>query len=208
MSVLGHSIAKLGTGLVESSSGGWWWLLRRRMAETRLERALDQLGENSLVVRHETERYRRMHFAVTYWRSAPGPVQMIVYQARKAGISLPDLRLIVLNTDLRTDGSRVLVRRSVLARILSAAMATVVGVHWFLMYVMAVIAPGPAWLKALVIVGIFCVYASLYRGWSLYAYRSLTAIDRCGKQLEQICKQIDLDGPAKLLSARETRACS
>lgn len=97
-------------------------------------------------------------------------------------------------------------RRSVLARILSAAMATVVGVHWLLMYAMAVTAPGPAWLKVPVIAGIFCVYATLYRGWSLYAYRALDATDRCGKQLDQICRQIDLDGPTKILSACETRS--
>lgn len=208
MTALGRHVARLRTGLDEVFSGRWWWLLCRHIAEKRLERMLDQLGENSLVVRHETEHCRRMHFAATYWRSAPGPVRRVILQAKQAGISMSDLRLIVLNTDLRTDGSKVFVRRSVVARILSAAMATVVGVHWFLMYVMTVTAPGPAWLKALVIVGIFCVYASLYRGWSLYAYRSLAAIDRCGKQLEQICMQIDLDGPAKLLSARETRARS
>ena len=156
------------------------------------------------MVRHETERYRRMHFAVTYWRSAPGPVRAIVLQAKQAGISLPDLRLIVLNTDLRTDGARVFVRRSALARILSAAMATVVGVHWLLMYAMAVTAPGPVWLKILVIAGIFCVYATLYRGWSLYAYRALAAVDRCGTRLDQICGQINLDRPSKHLSAKQS----
>ena len=204
MNLLRRYVAKMETGLDEAFSGRWWWLFRRRIAEMRLERALDQLGENSLVVRHETERYRRMHFAVTYWRSAPGPVRAIVLQAKQAGISLPDLRLIVLNTDLRTDGSRVFVRRSVLVRILSAAMATVVGVHWLLMYAMAVTAPGPVWLKILVIAGIFCVYATLYRGWSLYAYRALAAVDRCGTRLDQICGQINLDRPSKHLSAKQS----
>ena len=204
MNLLRRYVAKMETGLDEAFSGRWWWLFRRRIAEMRLERALDQLGENSLVVRHETERYRRMHFAVTYWRSAPGPVRMIVHHARKAGISLPDLRLIVLNTDLRTDGARVFVRRSVLARILSAAMATVVGVHWLLMYAMAVTAPGPIWLKILVIAGIFCVYAALYRGWSLYAYRALAAVDRCGTRLDQICGQNNLGRPSQHLSARQS----
>ena len=187
MNLLRRDVAKLETGLDEGFSGRWWWLICRHVAEKRLERLLDQLGENSLVVRRETERCRRMHFAATYWQSAPGPVRAIVLQAKQAGISLPDLRLIVLNTDLRTDGARVFVRRSVLARILSAAMATVVGVHWLLMYTMAVTAPGPAWLKILVIAGIFCVYATLYRGWSLYAYRALAAVDRCGTRLDQMC---------------------
>ena len=79
-------------------------------------------------------------------------------------------------------------------------MATVVGVHWLLMYAMAVTAPGPAWLKILVIAGIFCVYATLYRGWSLYAYRALAAVDRCGTRLDQTCGQINLDRPSKQLS--------
>lgn len=202
MNVLRHSIAKLEAGLDEAFSGRWWWLICRHVAEKRLERLLDQLGENSLVVRRETERCRQMHFAATYWRSAPGPVRAIVLQAKQAGIRLSDLRLIVLNTDLRTDGATVFVRRSVLARILSAAMATVVGVHWLLMYTMAVTAPGPAWLKILVIAGIFCVYATLYRGWSLYAYRALAAVDRCGTRLDQICGQINL---AELTRPSEVR---
>ncbi|QNP41614.1 hypothetical protein [Lysobacter solisilvae (ex Woo and Kim 2020)] len=198
MTSLRRCITAIETGLDEVFSGRWWWRACRYVAERRLEWVLNQFGENSLAARRETERYRRMQFAVTFWRPAPSPVRQVVLRARQAGVSMSDLQLIVLNTDVRTRSNKAFVRRSVLARALSATMATVVGVHWFLMYVLAVTAPGPIWLKILVILGIFVVYATLYRGWSLYAYRALAAVDQSGKQLDQLCSQSNSGNSAKL----------
>jgi xanthosine utilization system XapX-like protein len=132
-----------------------------------------------------------MHFAVTYWRSASGPVMNGVLKAQQAGLPICDLRLIVLNTDLRFRQNKLFVRRSFLARVFSAGMAMIVGVSWLLMYAIAVTAPSPPLLKVVVILGIFSVYAVLYRGWSLYAYRALVAVDRCGTQLEEICSVLN-----------------
>lgn len=198
MTLLRQGIAKIEIGLDEVFSGRWWWRVRRFMAERRLERALNRHGETSLTVRRETEQCRRMQFAVEFWRSAPSQVRQVVRRAKQAGVHPSDLQLMVLNTDLRTRGDRPIVRRSSVAKILSAAMAIVVGVHWFLMYAMAVTAPGPAWLKILVIIGIFTVYATLYRGWSLYAYRSLVAVARSGEQLDQLCADYGSESGARI----------
>lgn len=174
-------------GLDKVFSGHWWWWTKRYIAERRLERALQRYGERSLPVRRETEMCRRMQFAVEFWRSAPSPIRQVVLKAKQEGVPHSDLQLMVLNTDLRARGDKVFVRRSFIAKILSAAMAIVIGVHWILMYALALTAPGPAWLKVLVIIGTFTAYATLYRGWSLYAYRAIAAVTRSGKQLDKIC---------------------
>ena len=176
----------IGNKLDAFFSAAWWWRARRYLAERRLDQALERSGDKSIAARRETEHYRRMQFAVMFWRNAPAPVRRIALTAHDAGLPMADLRLIVLNTDLRVRNNGVLLRRSALVRALSAAFATIVGLHWLLMYCLAVTAPGPIWLKILVIVGIFAVYATMYHGWSLYAYRALAAIDRSGDELDRI----------------------
>ena len=71
-------------------------------------------------------------------------------------------------------------------RVLSAAFATIVCVHWVLMYCLVALAPGAICLKVLMIVGVFAVYAAMYRGWSLYAYRALAALERSRDELDHI----------------------
>lgn len=178
--------AGFGNRLDAFFSGVWWWRARRYLAERRLGQSLERSGDTSLEARWHTEQYRRMQFAVMYWRNAPAAVRRIAQAAYDAGLPLADIRLIVLNTDLRLHKGATVLRRSSLARALSVAFATIIGLHWLLMYCLAVTAPGATWLKVLVIVGIFTVYATLYRGWSLYACRALATVDRSGPELDRI----------------------
>lgn len=194
--ILRRSLAAIGSKLDTFFAGVWWRHARRYCAEKQLSQALERFGDNSIAARWATERYREMHFAVTYWRSAPALVRRVALAAREAGVSVSDLRLIVLSTDLRMRRNKVFVRRSTLMRVLSAAFATIVCVHWVLMNCLVALAPEAAWLKILAIVGIFVVYATLYRGWSLFGYRALAAVDRSGNLLEQVCVQTQNAHPA------------
>ncbi|UOV04140.1 hypothetical protein MUU75_13460 [Pseudoxanthomonas mexicana] len=187
--ILRRSLAAIGSKLDTFFAGVWWWHARRYRAEKRLGHALERFGDRSIAARWATERYRELHFAATYWRSAPALVRRVALAAREAGVSVTDLRLIVLNTDLCMRRNEVFLRRSTLMRPLSAAFATIVCVHWVLMDCLVVLAPGAAWLKVLAIIGIFVIYATLYRGWSLFGYRALAAVDRSGNLLEQVCVQ-------------------
>ena len=192
-------IKTIGRALDEIFSGRWWWRARRFLAGRRLVRTLQSPGDKSMEARRATERYREMQFAVAYWRSAPSPIRQVVQKARHAGANLEDLQLVVLNTDLRVQGNKVALRRSILARALSAAFATILAVHWTLMCAMTATAPGPVWLKAAVLFALFCVYAALYRGWSLYAYRPLSAIDRSGEAVDQASHQTTESTVARML---------
>lgn len=168
-------------------AGRWYWSLKRWVAEGQLQHALDQYGDQSMQVRRATEQYRRADFAVRYWRSAPGPVMQAAEHALNAGVLLHAVRLAVLNTDLRIRDGQVYLRRSVTVTVLNTIFATIVGVHMFLICLMAVTAPGPACLKIAVILAVTFVYCFLYYGWSLYTSRPQRAIAKHGDTFDAIC---------------------
>ncbi len=168
-------------------AGRWYWSLNRWLIERRLAYALDQHGDQSMQARRATEQYRRAHFAVRYWRSAPGPVMQIAEQAREAGLPMHAIRLVVLNTDLRIRDGNVYLRRPFIVTVLNAIFATIVGTHMFLMCLMAVTAQGPTWLKIVVILAVALVYCFLYYGWSLYTSRPQQVIAAHGHRLDALC---------------------
>lgn len=138
-------------------------------------------------VRQATERYRRADFAVRYWRSAPGPVMKIAEQALDAGVPLHAIRLVVLNSELKIRDGQVRLRRPFIVTVLNTIFATIVGVHMFLMCLMAVTAPGPIWLKITVILAVAFVYCFLYYGWSLYASRPQHVLTEYGRTFDALC---------------------
>ena len=71
--------------------------------------------------------------------------------------------------------------------VLNTVLATIVGVHMFLMCLLAVTAPGPTWLKITVILAVAFVYCFLYYGWSLYTSRPKQIIAEHGQKLDAIC---------------------
>lgn len=170
----------------ELFSGRWWYRWARLVSGRKLERLLETHSEKSFQVRRATENYRRWHFGVRFLRAVPRSVMLVVEQSERAGVPTTDLQLMVLNRDISLKNGAVRVRRLQIVRALSAAFATIAIVHFALMCLMSSVAPAPTWLKALVIAGVFCVYAVLYRGWSLYAYRAIAAIERSGEAVEAI----------------------
>lgn len=182
-----QAIQRIGQALDPFFAGRWYWSMKRWIAERQLQHALEQHGDQSMQVRQATERYRRADFAVRYWRSAPGPVMRIAEQALDAGVPLHAVRLVVLNTDLRIRSGQVHLRRPFIVTVLNTVFATIVGVHMFLMCLMAVTAPGPIWLKVTVILAVAFVYCFLYYGWSLYTSRPQNIIAEYGQELDAIC---------------------
>ncbi len=182
-----QAVQRIGQTLDPFFAGRWYWSTKRWIAERQLQYVLEQHGNQSMQARQATERYRRSDFAVRYWRSAPGPVMRIAEQALDAGVPLHAIRLVVLNTDLRIQSGQVHLRRPFIVTVLNTIFATIVGVHMFLMCLMAVTAPGPIWLKVTVILAVACVYCFLYYGWSLYTSRPQSIIAEYGQKLDAIC---------------------
>lgn len=161
-------------------SGHWWWQLRWWYAKRRLAAILEHHGDQSIEARNATERCRDMDFAVTYWRSAPAPIRQVVIRAREMGVPIQALQLVVLNKDLVQHDGKVVLRRSLLFRILSVAAAVVVALQWIQLTLVTITLSGPTWLKIVVIGFITLFDAVLYRGWSLWLGRPLLIIERWG----------------------------
>jgi len=111
----------------------------------------------------------------------------VAEEARNADMPMEAIRLVVLNTDLRIKDGRVYLRRPFIVTALNAVLATIVGVHMFLMCLMAVTATGPTWLKVLVILAVAFVYCFLYYGWSLYTSRPQQILAKHGHGLDALC---------------------
>lgn len=177
---LRNQLVAVGQGIDWFFSGHWWWRIRWWYAKRRLAATLERHGDQSLEARNATERCRDMDFAVTYWRSAPAPIRQVVIRAREMGVPIQALQLVVLNKDLALHDGKVMLRRSLLFRILSVAAAVVVAVQWFQLTLITLTLSGPVWLKAVVIAVITLFDAVLYRGWSLWLGRPLHIIKRWG----------------------------
>lgn len=175
-------------------AGAWWWRWRQRRAEQRLARVLQERGERSFEAARSADGVAQMDFAARYWRAAPGAVRCVAEAARREGVPLQALRLMVLNRDLYVDGGRVRVRRSRMIRWLAVVATCIVGFHWFLMMVLALAQNGTWQLKAAVMLGFTAAYVFLYRGGSLYLGRACGAASNYGSQLEAISKR-HLGGP-------------
>ncbi|MBS0570120.1 MAG: hypothetical protein JSS28_05905 [Proteobacteria bacterium] len=174
-------------------AGRWFWQALRSNRERRLEKDLLKYGDKSMEARIATERVRRIQFAVEYGRAAPGPVMQIAREATARGISRNDVKLMVLNRDLRLQGSRAEVRSSAfvqaVCRTLSGAFNAVLAIHFVLMCALVVLEHGPLWLKAIVLFATTLIYSVFYRGWALYTSRALRALSRSGRAVEAISNE-------------------
>lgn len=183
-STLRNCLDAMGRGIDWFFSCHWWWQMRWWYARRRLAAILEHHGDQSMEARNATERCRDMDFAVTYWRSAPAPIRQVVIRAREMGVPVQALQLVVLNKDLVQHDGKVVLRRSLLFRILSVTAAVVVALQWIQLTLLTVALPGPAWLKTIVITAITVLDAVLYRGWSLWLGRPLTVVKRWGRLVD------------------------
>lgn len=167
-------------------AGAWWWHWRCRTAERQLEKALESYGEKSFECARATHLVAQMDFAALYWRSAPDGVRRAVQEARKVGIPLDALRLVVLNRDLQLRGGRVCVRRSHVLPVFAAVAWAIVWTHWLLMILLTLTAQGSWPLKIVVAIAVTVIYFALYRGWSLFLSRPCRIISRWRSHLERV----------------------
>lgn len=174
-------------------SGRWWWRWRQRHAEDRLDAVLEQFGEDSFEARRATNEVCEMDFAVQFWRAAPPAVRRHVLLAISHGVSIEDLRIMIVNRDLRMVDGQLKVRRSFLLGGLALASACVAVLHWSLM--MALIdGLDASWSVKLLTAGVVsAIYAILFRGWSLYLGRAFAAVRRSGYSLESLSNSAEAE---------------
>jgi hypothetical protein len=183
-------------------SGRWWWRWRQRRAEDRLDAVLKQFGEVSFEARRATNEVCEMDFAVQFWRAAPPAVRRHVLLAINHGVSIEDLRIMIVNRDLRVVNDELKVRRSLLLGGLALASACVAALHWSLM--MALIdGLNASWSVKLLTAGVVsAIYAILFRGWSLYLGRAWFAVQRSRRQMKSLSEGVRHEQVVQLHSTK------
>lgn len=181
-------------------SGVWLLALRRWWQERKLADALEETGEQSLITRRVTERYRVLERCMCFWRTSPPLVLDTLEAGQRAGIPLDDLQLLALNRDLRVVGNTVKVRRSRWIKLLTPLAIAVVVLNWARLSALVVLASAPWWAKLTALLVITMLLWWFWRGFALYTTRANKAIKRSGAAVEAVALSLGRE-PAKVHTA-------
>jgi hypothetical protein len=187
--VTSNIYAKVGsvTGWVDDFFGLTWYHRSLRYVRHRmLEAGLRKFGEASMRIPAYVEKWRDADFAVRFGRTAPGEVKCLVGAAADAGIPEDDLRLLVLNRDVRLEKGVVLVRNGWGIQLLSWLAYAVFGSNVLYLLCWTLVLNGQWHIKLLVLMVLACIYGFLWRGLSLYTTRPLAAARRNRDALERL----------------------
>lgn len=164
----------------------WIYHRQRLNWEHALTDALNRYGESSMQQRIHVENWRRADFSARFGRNAPDAVRCLVREALAAGIPLEDLRLLVLNRDLRVEFGGVNVQCGRGAQALSWLARAVFGSHVLYLAAYTLSKNGPWHVTLFVLFLVFCIYGLLWRGMSLFTTRPLAAARRHRAELIRI----------------------
>lgn len=181
-------------------SGVWLLALRRWWQERKLADALEETGEQSIITRRVTERYRVLERSMCFWRASPPLVLNALEAGHRAGIPLDDLQMLALNRDLRVEGNTVKVRRNWWIKLLAPLAVAVVVLNWARLSTLVVLASAPWWAKLTALLVITVLFWWFWRGFALYTTRANTAIKRSGAAMEAVALSLGRE-PAKVHAA-------
>ena len=177
-------------------SGAWWWQLTHRrtfeQADVRSEQPTSQ-PTYELNMRPIVGEAVGEVFAWKYWGNPPPPVREVVVAARKAGVRLGDLRLLVLCGEIQQVGTLIYVARTPFARLLGWAALLALplySLHWLGMLQRIWATAAPACAKVVVGMLVTVIYLAVWRGFSLYLYRANRARRRSGPKVAAIARRM------------------
>jgi hypothetical protein len=190
---------KVGVARDNFWSGVWWTRLRRHLKERQLSRVLKKAGEDSMVARIASERYRRLEDGVTFWRPSSPLVIKALKAGERAGLPLMDLRLMALNRDIGHVENSIKVRRTWWEPALGYIALLLIISHWAFLSSLVVFSSSPWAAKCVGIFVITLIYWFLWPGFDLYTTRAYAAFKRSGEKLEAVAKSVNV-ARAKVLS--------
>ncbi len=165
-------------------SGVWWLALRRWWQERKLASSLEVTGEQSLITRGVTERYRVLERSMKFWRASPPLVLDALEAGQRAGIPVNDLQILALNKDVCVVNGAVKVRRAWWNKVITALALAVVVLNWARLSALVVLASAPWWAKLIALLAITLLFLWFWRGFALYTTRASAAIKRSGAAVE------------------------
>lgn len=182
------AVSRLGVIVDHFFAGGLLYRLELWRTELTLAAALEVHGDTSLEAERLAARFGSIDFATRYWRTAPSALMSAIKQAKQQGANEEDLRILNLNLELSAQRGGLALHTPWMVWPITVAMITVVLVGFLMFIAMAATAPAPSSLKIAVILGVLIVFATLYRGWSLFASRAISAGTRLRKHLAERMK--------------------
>lgn len=182
-------------------AGVWVLRLKLWLQERDLAQSLEKYGEKSMVVRSETEKYRRLDRSLHYWRASPPLIQAALEASENLGVPLTDLRLLAVNREVRQKGTTVHVVNSWAILLLAYPMLALTLVYWAAFTTLFALADAPLVVKLLAIAFTTLSYWILGSGLCLYTTRSYAAARRSGTQVQCAIKNNSLQA----LAWRSTR---
>lgn len=185
-------------------SGVWWteWQIGRN--ERRLAGALDEFGEDSMLVRQLTERHRKLVRGARYWRPSDPVVMRVLEASERAGASRSDLRVLALNRDVVRVGDKVQVRRGWGYTLLAMSAPGVFLAIWLMLMVQVASSPVMWEVRAAVAGGLTFLFWLIWPGWGLYTTRALDAAVKTGDTVERTGTQDEIEC-ASVSSIQEQR---
>lgn len=182
-----HAIGASITCWIDEFFGMTWYYRRLRNARHRmLEDWLRQFGESSMCTPAYVEKWRDADFAVRFGRVAPTELKCFVRVAADEGIPEEDLRLLVLNRDVRLEKGVVLVQCGWGVQSLSWLGCAFFSSNVLFLSLLTLVQHGSWYIKFFTFLILFVIYGFLWRGLSLYTTRPLAAARRTKKRLEHI----------------------
>lgn len=170
-------------------SGVWWTQWRLRRNEQLLAVALEQFGEDSMLVRQLTERHRILEKGVKYWRPSDPVVVRVLEASEKAGASRSDLRVLALNRDVYRVHDKIKVRRGWFFIMLAMMAVGVTFLIWLMLLAQIVSAPAGWTTRGSVALLETFFFWLVWPGLGLYTTRALEAVANVGEIVERIGAQ-------------------
>ncbi|MCX7509570.1 hypothetical protein [Delftia tsuruhatensis] len=174
-------------------SGVWWteWQIRRN--EGRLADALEEFGEDSMLVRRLTERHRKLVKGARYWGPSDPVVMRVLEASERAGASRFDLRVLALNRDVVRIYDKVQVRRGWGYTLLAMSALGIFLAIWLMLIAQIVSSPAKWEIKAAIAGGVTFFFWLIWPGWGLYTTRALDAAASAGETVERMGVQHNLE---------------
>lgn len=172
-------------------TGHWWWKWKLRRAEKSLAKALDEARSNPINLRHADLEFEKVEFADIYGKPTNPQIRAVVKIARKAGVPLLDLWILIVNNVLQCDREgHVFVRRPPGILPLTWIMRISVILEIFRFSFLFFSASAPLGVKLTAEAFSFLAFGSSLLFFEIFSSRLHQAVKRTENLIEEIAAQL------------------
>jgi hypothetical protein len=155
------------------AAGELWLRLRVALAERRHARTLKKFGDGTFEERQMAAVVCQADTDLELWTRVPRLLRFPAQTLKEKGVAVCDLRVLLLNREIRIIGSTVDLAPPWRNYVLTMAAASVVFSGFVMLVAMITLAPASVFDKSVALGAITLLMCALYRGFSLYSSRPI-----------------------------------